>query len=320
MAALLAAAWALLACAFLAALLLLLVLRRPRGGGGGSGSGSSSSSFVCGLFQDLVRYGKTKRGCGPRTAGPRLRQLPKRWFTHFYVVSVFWNGFLLICLFQAKFLGGLLPSWIQCVHRALGRDSQSEDIDSEHFSALLVLLLLWLHSCRRLAECLWTSVFSNGVINIVQYCFGLVYYVAVGSTVLCQVPTNVRNGKELSVQISWYHIVGVMMYIWASLHQHRCLVILANLRKSKSGNVVSLSHNVPFGDWFERVSCPHYFAELLIYVSMAIMLGFHNVTWWCVVLYVLFNQALAAVLCHEFYHKNFSSYPKHRKAFIPFVF
>ncbi|XP_040451736.1 polyprenol reductase [Falco naumanni] len=313
MPALLAAAWALLACAFLAALLLLLVLRRP----GGSGS---SSSFVCGLFQDLVRYGKTKRGCGPRTAAPRLRQLPKRWFTHFYVVSVFWNGFLLICLFQAKFLGGLLPSWIQCVHRALGRDSQSEDIDSEHFSALLVLLLLWLHSCRRLAECLWTSVFSNGVINIVQYCFGLVYYVAVGSTVLCQVPTNVRNGKELSVQISWYHIVGVTMYIWASLHQHRCLVILANLRKSKSGKVVSLGHNVPFGDWFERVSCPHYFAELLIYVSMAIMLGFHNMTWWCVVLYVLFNQALAAVLCHEFYHKNFSSYPKHRKAFIPFVF
>lgn len=73
--------------------------------------------------------------------------------------------------------------------------------DSEHFSALLVLLLLWLHSCRRLAECLWTSVFSSGVIHIVQYCFGIVYYVAVGSTVLCQVPTNVRNGKCL---LSYY--------------------------------------------------------------------------------------------------------------------
>lgn len=40
-------------------------------------------------------------------------------------------------------------------------------------------------------------MFSNGVIHIVQYCFGLGYYVAVGSTVLCQVPTNVRNGKYL---------------------------------------------------------------------------------------------------------------------------
>ena len=50
-----------------------------------------------------------------------------RWFTHFYVVSVLWNGFLLIWLFRAEFLGGLLPSWIQHVHRALGRDPQSED-------------------------------------------------------------------------------------------------------------------------------------------------------------------------------------------------
>lgn len=87
-----------------------------------------------------------------------------------------------------------------------------------------------------------------------------------------------------------------------------------------AGKVVSLSHSVPFGDWFENVSCPHYFAELLIYISMAITLGIDNVTWWCVVMYVLFNQALAAVLCHEFYQKSFSSYPKHRKAFIPFVF
>ncbi|NXT03515.1 PORED reductase, partial [Jacana jacana] len=244
-----------------------------------------------------------------------------RWFTHFYVVSVLWNGFLLICLFRAEFLGGSLPSWIQHVHRALGQDSQSEDTDCEHFSALLVLLLLWLHSCRRLAECLWTSVFSSGLIHIVHYCFGLGYYIAVGSTVLCQMPTNLRNGKgkELSVEICWYHIVGVMMYVWASLHQHRCLVILANLRKSKSGKVVSLSHRVPFGDWFERVSCPHYFAELLIYVSMAVTLGFRNLTWWCVVMYVLCNQALAALLCHEFYQNHFSSYPKHRRAFIPFV-
>ncbi|KAM6132923.1 polyprenal reductase [Pterocles gutturalis] len=310
MPAVLGAAWALLAAAFLAALLLSRRAPARRPGGG----------VVSGLFQDLIRYGKTKRDCRQRPAWLRLLQVPKRWFTHFYVVSVLWNGFLLTCLFQAEFLGGSLPSWIQHLHSTFGRDSQSKDMGNEHVSALLVLLLLWLHSCRRLAECLWTSVFSNGVIHIVQYGFGLAYYIAVGSTVLCQVPANIRNGEELSVQISWYHIIGVVLYIWASLHQHRCLVILANLRKSKSGKVVSLSHSIPFGDWFERISCPHYFAEFLIYVSMAITLGFRNMTWWCVVMYVLFNQALAAVLCHEFYQENFSSYPEHRKAFIPFVF
>lgn len=86
-----------------------------------------------------------------------------------------------------------------------------------------------------------------------------------------------------------------------------------------TGEVLSLRHSIPFGDWFERVSCPHYFAELLIYISMAITFGFHNVTWWFVVLYVFFNQTLAAVLCHEFYQEKFTSYPKHRKAFIPFI-
>ncbi|XP_035405791.1 polyprenol reductase [Cygnus atratus] len=308
----LGAAWALLAAAFLAAQLLHRAqARRPGGGGGGTASG---------LFQDLIRYGKTKSGGGQRPAWLRRFQVPKRWFTHFYIVSVLWNGFLLIELFQAEFLGAVLPPWIQRLHSAFGRDLQNQNTDSEHFSALLVLLLLWLHSFRRLAECLCTSVFSNGVIHIVQYCFGLGYYIVLGTTVLWQVPINVRHGKESSVQICWYHVVGIAVYIWASLHQHRCLVILANLRKSKSGKVISLSHSIPFGDWFERVSCPHYFAELLIYVSMAITLGLDNVTWWFVVMYVLFNQALAAVLCHEFYQKKFTSYPKHRKAFVPFVF
>ncbi|NXY27172.1 PORED reductase, partial [Atrichornis clamosus] len=186
MLAALGAVWLLLAAAFLAALLLR---RRAWPDGGGL--------VISGLFQDLIRYGKTKRGCGQLPGWLRLLQVPKSWFTHFYVVSVLWNGFLLIWLFRVEFLGESLPSWIQHMHHALGRDSQSEDMGNEHFSALLVLLLLWLHSCRRLAECLWTSVFSNGVIHIVQYCFGLGYYIAVGSTVLCQVPTNVRNGKCL---------------------------------------------------------------------------------------------------------------------------
>ncbi|NXG46685.1 PORED reductase, partial [Psilopogon haemacephalus] len=311
---LLAASWALLAAAFLAVLLLRQTpawRRRRRLGAG---------DVVWGFLEDLIRYGKTKRGEGRQAAWLHHLQVPKRWFTHFYVVSVLWNGFLLLRLFQAEFLRGSLPSWIQHMQLALGRDFQSEDKGNEPLSVLLALLLLWLHSCRRLAECLWTSVFSDGVIHILHYCFGLAYYVVLGSTLLCQVPASIRKGKELSAHLCWYHVAGVAMYIWASLHQHRCFVILAKLRKNKSGSVVSLSHKVPSGDWFERVSCPHYLAELLIYISMGLALGLHNLTWWCVVLYVVFNQALAAALCHEFYQQNFSSYPKHRKAFLPFVF
>ncbi|XP_015717744.1 polyprenol reductase [Coturnix japonica] len=236
MPAVLGAAWALLAAAFM----VLLLLHRAQAWWPGGGTHIASI-----FFQDLIRYGKTKRG-GQQAAWLRRLQVPKRWFTHFYVVSILWNGFLLIRLFQAEFLGASLPAWIQIFHSAFGRDLQNQNTDSEHFSALLVLLLLWLHSFRRLAECLNTSVFSDGVIHIAQYCFGLGYYVAVGSTVLCQVPADVRNGKGLSAQISWYHIVGIVMYIWASLHQHRCLVILANLRKSKSGKAFHCCEQITY--------------------------------------------------------------------------
>ncbi|XP_074847916.1 polyprenal reductase isoform X2 [Carettochelys insculpta] len=296
------ALWLLLAAGFLVALLL----QASRGG-------------ACShLFQDLIRYGKTKSG--QRAAWLRLFDVPKRWFFHFYIISVVWNGYLLLLLIQALFLARPFPIWLRDLLSVLGGASHNQDVGDKHLSAFLVLILLWLHSFRRLIECLCISVFSSGVLHIAQYCFGLVYYVIVGLTVLCQVPANVNNGKDLCTQICWYHIVGIVMYIWASIHHHRCHVILANLRKNKSGKVVNLSHSIPFGDWFERVSCPHYFAELLIYISMAVTFGFHNLTWWIVVMYVLFSQALAAVLCHEFYVTKFSSYPTHRKAFIPFLF
>ncbi|KYO46013.1 transmembrane protein 165 [Alligator mississippiensis] len=266
MAAPLPALWLLLAAVFLVAL-LARVLR---------------GAAELGVLDGLLRYGKTRSCCEPGPAWLRLGAVPKRWFTHFYVVSVTWNGFLLLLLIQALFLERPFPVWLQDLLSVLSGSSQNQGY--EYLSAFLVLLLFWLHSLRRLTECLCISVFSNGVIHILHYCFGYAYYIGIGLTVLCQVPVNVRNRKSLWMQIGWYHTLGIIVYIWASVHHNRCHVILANLRKNKSGNVISLNHSIPFGDWFERVSCPHYFAELLIYVSLAITFGFYNLTWWLVVM------------------------------------
>ncbi|XP_044274081.1 polyprenol reductase [Varanus komodoensis] len=310
--------WLVLAGSFFAALLAqrLPQLKPP--------SGTASLSFA-GLFQDLIRYGKTKSGW-QRPVGLQMFDVPKRWFYHFYVVSVTWNGFLLVLLIQSLLLSWPFPIWLQDLLTAVDgalqdkhRCTDSSVNGGESLSAFLVCLFVWLNSCRRLRECLHISIFSNSVIHIVQYCFGLCYYVLVGLTVLCQVPAKVREGKDYQLTVCWYHVLGLMMFIWASLHQHRCHVILANLRKNKSGKVVNLDHSIPFGDWFEMVSCPHYLAELLIYISMAITFGLNNFTWWLVVAYVFFNQAMSAVLSHEYYLSNFKHYPKCRKAYIPFL-
>ncbi|XP_031520319.1 polyprenol reductase isoform X2 [Papio anubis] len=193
----------------------------------------------CAIFQDLIRYGKTKCGEPPRPAACRAFDVPKRYFSHFYIISVVWNGFLLWCLTQSLFLGAPFPSWLHGLLRILGAAQfQGGELA---LSAFLVLVFLWLHSLRRLFECLYVSVFSNVMIHVVQYCFGLVYYVLVGLTVLSQVPMDGRNayvtGKNVLMQARWFHILGMMMFIWSSAHQYKCHVILGNLRKNKAEEV-----------------------------------------------------------------------------------
>ncbi|XP_035510021.1 polyprenol reductase [Morone saxatilis] len=268
------------------------------------------------LFQDLIRYGKTKQTLR-RDDWLRVFDVPKRWFWHFYAISVGWNALLLVLYLNLTFRHQSYPPWlIGSLDILTGLPSTDSQVPQ--LSTVLVLLLLCVHSLRRLLECLFVSVFSDGALHLVQYVFGLGYYVTMGLTVLCSDRLGKGTGTLLS-QLDWIHVAGIALFVVASLMQHQSMVLLARLRTGKSGTVATLAHRVPVGGWFELVSCPHYFAELLIYVSLSLVFGGLSLTWWLVVLYVLFNQALAAQLCHELYISKYESYPRHRKAFIPFI-
>ncbi|KAG7263231.1 hypothetical protein CRUP_036237 [Coryphaenoides rupestris] len=265
------------------------------------------------FFQDLLRYGKTKH-C-TRDSWLRIFDVPKRWFWHFYAVSVVWNGLLLFLALQHQ----PYPQWLTYILGVLC-GVQWDESQAPQLSTLLVQLLLWIHSVRRLLECLFVSVYSEGVLHLAQYMFGMGYYVILGLTVLCSNHFNDAKGVDsLFRQLDLGHLSGTALFICASLLQHTSLVTLARLRTGSSGTVKTFDHGVPRGGWFEMVSCPHYFAELLIYVSLSMVFGGLSLTWWTVVSYVLFNQALAAQLCQEFYMRKFECYPRHRYAFIPFV-
>ncbi|XP_069780749.1 polyprenal reductase [Narcine bancroftii] len=296
-----------------AAIFLFSVIFRNVGSGPG----------ICAIvFQDLMYYGKSKQYLLQRPPWLRRQDLPKRWFSHFYVVSVIWNSFLLGITCQSLFFGQPFPRWLQ---KLLG--SLSGIVlhlkPGDELSILLVQMMLCVQGIRRLIECLFISVFSNGVIHPIQYCWGLVYYVLVGLTVHCEGPllgSKVYTIGDLIEQVQWYHIAGIMLFLWATVHHHKSHMILANLRKNKSGEMINFKHSIPYGDWFELVSCPHYLAELLIYFALSLTFKGQHHVWWFVVLYVLFSHAMMAAQSHEFYVKKFDTYPKKRKAFIPFIF
>ncbi|CAG10968.1 unnamed protein product, partial [Tetraodon nigroviridis] len=301
------ALWAFLALCFLGALCFHKVLPHL--------CGMYESCRLVVIFQDLIRYGKTKKL--KRESWLVVFDVPKRWFWHFYAISAGWNGILLFFYGNSIIYHQSYPPWLTGLLDILtGAPSIYSQVPQ--LSTLLMLMLLCIHSLRRLLECLFVSVFSNGVIHLAQYMFGLCYYIILGLTVLCMDRLGAATGN-LPSQLEWFHVVGGVLFFGASLLQHQSMVQLAKLRTGQSGKVVSMAHRVPVGGCFELVSCPHYFGELLIYVSLGLVVGGRSQTWWLVVLYVFFNQALAAQLCHELYNSRFKSYPRHRKAFIPFV-
>ncbi|XP_072108796.1 polyprenal reductase [Mobula birostris] len=274
------------------------------------------------VLKDAMCYGKSKQYFFQRPPWLQRLDLPKRCFSHFYVVSMMWNSFLLIITCQNLFFGQPFPLWLQRLLSFLS-GSVSHLKPGSELSVLLVQIMLFVQGVRRLGECLIVSVFSNGSIHAVQYCWGLVYYILVGLTVHCEglhAGSKVFTIRDLIAQGQWYHIAGIALFLWATIHQYKSHMILANLRKNKSGEVINYKHSIPYGDWFEFVSCPHYFAELLIYFALSVTFKGQHFTWWFVVLYVLCSHVLMAVQSHEFYVKKFDNYPKTRKALIPYIF
>ncbi|KAK2079178.1 hypothetical protein QBZ16_002869 [Prototheca wickerhamii] len=59
------------------------------------------------------------------------------------------------------------------------------------------------------------------------------------------------------------------------------------------------------GGLFELVSCPHYFAEIVIYGGLALL---------------VVNLILAAGMTQRWYRRQFKSYPPRRKALVPWVY
>lgn len=110
----------------------------------------------------------------------------------------------------------------------------------------------------------------------------------------------------------WHYLMGYFFYFGVQL------TILANAPIS-SGNVVTLNHTIPQGGMFAYVSCPHYMAELAIYCALSVVVGQPNTTWWLMMAWNWSNQVAVSFFSHNWYRENFPSYPKHRKAIIPFV-
>ncbi|CAN1134995.1 Steroid 5-alpha-reductase DET2 [Linum perenne] len=107
--------------------------------------------------------------------------------------------------------------------------------------------------------------------------------------------------------------LGLAVFVWGMRINVWADRVLLGLKKQGGG------YKVPRGGWFELVSCPNYFGEILEWVGWTVM------TWSWVglgfLLYTCANLVPRARANHKWYLEKFGKdYPKSRKAVFPYLY
>ena len=270
---------------------------------------------------------------GARTDGPCMRafsraRVPHRWFQHFYVVG---------CAANAATL------WRR----------SADGVDASSAATVVVLALFQAHLCRRLYESVWVSSYRRGAtMHAGAYALGLAYYLCASRTWAGDASTSSADATRESSPARTLArvacvVVGALAFAVGNYRQHECHVILAAARRAKSSRAApsKKSYVVPRGGWFERFSCAHYTAEIVLYLGLLLIRLSDDVftgKWRLDALFspssspaspsrslapvalvpaVVSNLALAAREHHAWYVTNFKDdYPSRRTAIFPRAF
>ncbi|KAI9279275.1 3-oxo-5-alpha-steroid 4-dehydrogenase-domain-containing protein [Sporodiniella umbellata] len=260
-------------------------------------------SLCASLFHELqasvLHYGKLNLGSvkKPKTLWASYLStltVPKHYFSHFYIV-----GFLfgLVCSFELYVKKGIVVHALQYIDLPTG---------SRHLSLLqckIGLLLMNVHLARRIYESFKIEIPSKeATMHASHYLVGIGFY---GAMVF-------DKGK-----FSWTTLIAILIYLYASVHQYHCHCILASLRHKSDSK-----YQVPKGDWFEWIASPHYFADILIYLSLCILYDFKNNILLCGLIWSITNLSITANQTHLWYIRQFPSHPelKNRWRIIPGIY
>ena len=318
------------------------------------------SSLAVPFLQDLASHGKTRDTASTsastqqqhryRSSAAFFRSLvrrlshgkeflvPKKSFLHFYVC-------------------GLLSFAVLYLGASFAAPTMGRNLSLSHSTTLALLVI---HLSRRLYECLyvhrWTS---QSKMHLAGYLVGILHYVLL-PFVFISMPCSHRNGYKEGMPVSSLHFrdsessssqwvistVVSLFCLWAQYQQYRHHCLLARLRSSNIDNKSSKSksnakpakilYSLPVGGWFRFVTCPHYFAEILIYVAFAILLEMqmqmqlqihrdHYVhtrrfRYFFLLAWVATNLNVSALLNHNWYTKHIPNHTRlGRKAIIPLI-
>ncbi|KAI1287062.1 Polyprenol reductase [Halotydeus destructor] len=242
----------------------------------------------------------------------------KRRFVDFYAFAIILNV-ALITLVHLNCSTGKCERLHYWFNLLFGNDATSSVSQT---TAMLVFSMALLHYVRRWYETVFISIFSDGRMNILHYLSGFAFY---GSSAFLFTDMLLPKRETLFHHSKTEHshlLIGFLVYAIGSLIQFVTSVQLSRMRRKVRADgteEIIMRHTIPTGGLFEYISSPHYLAEMIIYTGLFIGCNLHK-SMLPLTMFVVVNQTMAALMCHQWYQRTFGqSYPRERKAIIPFI-
>lgn len=146
------------------------------------------------LLQRFYLFGKLKNN--GQVDRNLFGDVPKRYFTHFYIFGLLVNLPLLVY----------------------------------YRSAIFLHVLFLVHMCRRLYECLYVHRFStNATMSLFHYLIGILHYPLVGLTIITDEKYGLASPSVFS------SCLALILFVNASYIQHAVHVTLAKNRRTEKG-------------------------------------------------------------------------------------
>jgi 3-oxo-5-alpha-steroid 4-dehydrogenase 3 / polyprenol reductase len=309
-------------------------------------------SFVVPTLKDLAAHGKTRpTDNGASSFVPSAStSTTSTWLRRFHIVhGDFW-------MVKKKRFRQFYVMGLSCLTATAWVSTKLQRPSSNTTTFILVpsTILLYLHLFRRLYECTFVHKWKDSsVMHIAGYLVGAIHYVwlpmvfirlpcedclhnLLGPRTLSQVFYNQYSNMEQAPDptddattplLLMWRLSPILLCLWGQYQQHVHHVILANMRKPQGTAAVkdkpSLSYSLPTTGWFRYVTCPHYLAEILVYVAFAFVLHQEHVPGhrhWVVLFWVASNLTLSALINYKWYKENLPpTLMQGKKAIFPFI-
>lgn len=186
----------------------------------------------------------------------------------------------------------------------------SKGISNCHPVQIIGMVMSNLHYLKRVLETIYVHQYGKASFPVKDL-FGLLFYYWVLYGVC--VGYSLFNNSFDEYVIDYKIIIFIIMFFIAELNNLRSHLILNRLKANNNGQ-----RGIPRGGMFEYVSCAHYFWELISWTSFALMTRI--IPSYLFVIYSFTSMGFLAYGKHQGYLKYFGdTYPKIRKAFIPFI-